>query len=125
VHADDGIDDDSVAGLIVVNGRVERLSNGIDYHGELFGHLVKTFLGPVSEPINDASIEEGRRGGSSVGKVWVRRIHGEDHMQIPLDILDEQFIDLIVVGDVLRVVFLELTQQKHVFFSFKETRNLP
>jgi len=45
-------------------------------------------------------------------------------MKISLNILDEKLVDLVVICNVFRVVFLELTEQQHVLFSFEETWNL-
>jgi hypothetical protein len=45
-------------------------------------------------------------------------------MQVSLHILDEKLVDLVVIGDVLGVGFLELAEQKHVLFALEQTRNL-
>jgi hypothetical protein len=45
-------------------------------------------------------------------------------MQVSLHILDEKLVDLVVIGDVFGVGFLELAEQKHVLFALEQTRNL-
>lgn len=57
MHAYDRIDHNRVPWLVIMNGRIERFSNRIDDKGELFGYLIKSFFGPISEPINDTSVE--------------------------------------------------------------------
>ncbi len=44
--------------------------------------LIQSAVGPVSEPVEDASIEEGRRGGGSVLEAVGRRVHREHHVKI-------------------------------------------
>ena len=44
--------------------------------------LIEGAVGPVSEPVEDASIEEGRGGGGAVLEAVSRRVHGEHHVQV-------------------------------------------
>ena len=45
-------------------------------------------------------------------------------MKVALHVLYEEFVDLVIIGDIFGVGLLELTEQQHVLFSFEETRNL-
>jgi hypothetical protein len=45
-------------------------------------------------------------------------------VEISLHVFDEAFVDLIIGGHAFGVVLLELTEQKHVFLAFEQTRNL-
>ena len=61
---------------------------------ELHGHLKQAIVRPVSEPIDDTSIEEGRRAGRPIGEVRVGRIHREDNVQVALDVLRKLLVQL-------------------------------
>lgn len=57
MHAYDCIYHYSVPWFIIMNGRIEGFSDRIDNECELFGNLIKAFFRPISEPINDTSVE--------------------------------------------------------------------
>ena len=67
-----------------------------------------TFSAPISKPIDDATIEQGRAGRGTVVKIPRRRVHGEHHVQIALDVfgkMTKQFLfgvvhDIVVTGGV-------------------------
>ncbi len=113
-----------MACLILMNWRVERFGNGIDHISELLGDLVQTFLTPVSEPVDHTTVEQSGRRCSAVREVRVAGIHREDDVKVALHVLYEEFVDLVIVGDIFGVGLLELTEQQHVLLSFEETRNL-
>lgn len=73
----------------------ETFSPRVNVFSEFFSHLDQSLLRPISKPINNTSIEQGRRTGCTVREVRITRIHGEYHMQITLDILDEGFVKLV------------------------------
>ena len=101
MHAHDCVNQNCVAGIILLNGRAKRFSYWIYNESKLFGNLIQAFLRPVSEPVDHTSIEQCRRGSRTVAKIWIIGIHSEYHMQIPLHVLYKQLVDFIVIGDIL------------------------
>jgi len=81
------------SGSLVLALDVEGALGELDSEGELLGHLVEGLVGPVSEPVDDAAVEDGRRAACSVGEVRVGGVHGEDHMEVSLHIFDELLVD--------------------------------
>lgn len=98
---------------------VKGLWNGVNNKGELLGHLIKSFLRPVSEPIDHTTIEQSGRRCSSIGEIGIIWVHREYNVKILLNMLDKQFVNLVIVGNILGVGFLKLTQQKHILFTFE------
>ena len=54
----------------------------VDFVGKFFAYLIESTIRPVTKPIEDTTIEEGRRGGCSVLQTFTRWVHGEHHMKI-------------------------------------------
>jgi hypothetical protein len=79
--------------LILHDGRVEPFGNWIDHISELLGDLAQTYLAPVSEPVDHATVEQWRVAG----------IHREDDVKVALHVLYEEFVDLVIVGDIFGV----------------------
>ena len=72
---------------------VEPFGNWIDHISELLGDLVQIYLAPVSEPVDHATVEQCRVAG----------IHREDDVKVALHVLYEEFVDLVIVGDIFGV----------------------
>ena len=75
--------------------RIIRRRLDVDMHCKLASDLRQRPTRPVTEPINDTPIEQGRGSGSAVIKVSARRIHGEHDVQILLHIarkVPEEFV---------------------------------
>ncbi len=49
----------------------EALGQDIEGLRELLGHLEQAVTRPFTEPVDHATIEEGRGGGSTVREIWV------------------------------------------------------
>jgi len=56
---------------------------------ELHADLIEGLIGPVTKPVEDATIEQGRRGGSSWSQPILRGIHRENDMEILGNLLGE------------------------------------
>ena len=93
MDAHDGVDQYTMARLILHDGRVEPFGNLIDHISELLGDLAQTYLAPVSEPVDHATVEQCRVAG----------IHREDDVKVALHVLYEEFVDLVIVGDIFGV----------------------
>lgn len=80
MHAYDSADYYIMPGVIIFKRRFKTLGNRINSNSEFLSHLEKTFLRPISKPINDTSVEQSRGGGSSIGEIGVVRVHGKDYV---------------------------------------------
>lgn len=124
VNSDDGMNDNLVTSFVFLDFNLERFHYRVNDHGKFFGNLDQSFFRPVSKPVDDTSVEQGRRWCCSVGEIWIVGIHGEYDVEVSLDISDESLVNLVVWWAAFGVAFLELGQQKHVLFTLEETRNL-
>ena len=71
------------------------------------GNLIQHVLSSIPEPINHAPVEQRRRTRCYIRKIWRRRVHGEHHMQVFLNIFREIFVQLLFAVDYFPVgVFL-------------------
>lgn len=131
VHApvDDGI---PVGGRIVD----ERTSGGekvrrrpgwfvqVDTGGELFAHLEQGRVGPIAEPVEHATIEQGGGGRGTILQAVRRWVHREDDVQIAHDLLREPLVQLVagIQHESLALgSFLALGHQSGVLVSFEQT----
>ena len=64
--------------------------------GELFANLIEGVVGPVSEPVEDTSVEQGRRCCSPVLETIRAWIHCEDHVEVLHDLVGEPLVELLV-----------------------------
>lgn len=124
VNTHDGMNDNLMASIVFFNLDLERLHDWIDDHCKFFGDLNQSFFRPISEPIDHTSVEQCRWGSCSVWEIWIVGIHRENNVKVSLDVLDERLVNLVVWWAAFGVAFLKLRQQKHVFFTFEETRDL-
>lgn len=108
MNSNDSVDNYMMSGFILLDFDFKWLHNRINYHCKLFSNLNQTLLRPVSEPINNTTIEQGRRRSGSVWKIWIVRVHCEDNMQVSLDILNKWFVNFFVRWNTFRVAFLKL-----------------
>ena len=60
-------------------------------------HLAPAPVGPVAEPVEDASVEEGRVSGGPVLEAVSARVHSGDDMEVLHDLLGEPLVQLLVV----------------------------
>ena len=112
---------DFVILYLLIKGCFQRI-NGV---GKLLSNLVQSFLRPLSKPIYHATVEEGWGGGCSIRKVRVIGVHGENHVQVSLYVLDEVPVKLIVsINHFIALRLFELIYQRRVLLTFEETRNL-
>ncbi len=66
VNSHNSVNYDVVSCVIFLDFDFERFHNRVDDHCELLSDLNQPFLGPVSEPIDDTSVEQGRGRSCSV-----------------------------------------------------------
>ena len=84
--------------LLGARSLVEGVLGDEDLGGELVGNLDLRGDGPVPEPVDDAAVEQRRRGVLAVVEVRVRRVHREDDVEVPLHVLRELREVLVFVG---------------------------
>jgi hypothetical protein len=96
VNSDNGMNDNLMAGFVFLNLDFERLHDWINDHRKLFGHLNQSLFRPVSEPIDHTSVKQRRRGGCSVGEIWIVGIHCKHNVKVSLNVLDESLVDLVI-----------------------------
>lgn len=53
-------------------------------------HLCKSFDGPGAEPVDDASVEQGRRSCAAALKAFASRVHGENYVEPALNLLTKE-----------------------------------
>ena len=54
----------------------------VDFVGELQANLIESTSRPVSKPVEDTSVEQGRRCGSTILETLRGRIHREHNMEV-------------------------------------------
>jgi len=77
----------------------ERVVGNVEEFGELEGDLKETIISPVTEPIDDTSVEQGGGTGCPVREVRICRVHREHHMKVALHILRELLVQLFLRVD--------------------------
>lgn len=60
VDSDNGMNENLMPGFILLDFNFERFHNRVDDNGEFFSNLNQTFFRPISEPINNTTIEQSR-----------------------------------------------------------------
>lgn len=124
MHAHDGLNHNLVPSLIFLKFILKWLNNWVYDQSKFFSNLKKPFFWPISKPIYHTSVEESRRWGCSIWKIWVVWVHCKHYMQISLNIFNKGFINLLIRIYSFCINLLKLRQEQHILLSFKKPRNL-
>lgn len=66
--------------------RLGPMSTSTAIYSSTPSYLSQGLGGPRAEPIDDASVEQGGRGGTAAGEAVARRVHGEHHVKASLNL---------------------------------------
>jgi hypothetical protein len=77
-------------------GRIVRGEIQVKGECELHSDLIEGLVGPISKPVQYATIEQGWGSRGTRGEAVLGRIHGENDMQVLRDLLSEPTVKFLV-----------------------------
>jgi len=107
-------------------GRVVRGEVQVKSESELHSDLVEGLVGPISKPVQYATIEQGWGSRGTGGETVLGRVHGEHDVEILRNLLSEptvEFLMRIKHKTISLGTFFASSHESGVFVSFEETRN--
>ena len=94
---------------------------------ELHSDLIEGLIGPISKPIQYATVEQGWGSCGTGGEAVLGRVHGENDMQILRDLLSEPTVKFLVRVEHKAIslgTFFASSHESGVLVALKETWNL-
>ena len=106
--------------------RVVRGEIQVKSEGELHSNLIKGLVGPISKPVQYATIEQGWGSCSTGCEAVLGRVHGEYDVQILRNLLSEPTVEFLVRVEHKTIslgTFFTSGHKSGVLVAFEETRN--